>query len=274
MDKRIDVVKYNREAWDRLVGSGNRWTVPVSSEEILLARSGDWQVVLTPQKQVPDHWLGCISGKDVLGLACGGGQQCPLFAAAGARVTVFDNSPSQLQQDRFVADRDGLELRCVQGDMADLSVFDDESFDLIFHPCSNGFVPDVNPVWREASRILRPGGRLLSGFVNPVLYMFDYQQMQSGNFLVKYKIPYADTNQLEPSKLQAMLEQGEPLEFGHSLEDQIGGQLRAGLHLIDFYEDVWEGQAGSLLSQYISPFAATLAIKPKTAAARGTPVET
>jgi 2-polyprenyl-3-methyl-5-hydroxy-6-metoxy-1,4-benzoquinol methylase len=70
----------------------------------------------------------------VLCLASGGGQQGPILAAAGARVTVFDNSPQQLAQDRFVARREGLTLETVEGDMRDLSVFADVSFDLIVHP--------------------------------------------------------------------------------------------------------------------------------------------
>jgi SAM-dependent methyltransferase len=74
----------------------------------------------------------------------------------------------RLAQDRLVADREALTIESRQGDMAELSVFPDESFDLVFHPVSNVFVPDVKPVWREAYRVLRPGGTLLSGFMNPV----------------------------------------------------------------------------------------------------------
>ncbi len=94
-----------------------------------------------------------------------------MLAAAGARVTVLDNSPRQLTQDRFVADREHLALQLVEGDMADLSQFASESFDLVFHPVSNCFVPDVRPIWREAFRVLRPGGRLVAGFLNPLVYL-------------------------------------------------------------------------------------------------------
>ena len=57
--------------------------------------------------------------EDVLCLASAGGQQAPIFAAAGAMVTSFDNSPVQLAKDELVADRDGLDIHLVQGDMAD-----------------------------------------------------------------------------------------------------------------------------------------------------------
>src|SRR6185503_3270622 len=126
------------------------------------AKAGTWQVILTPKLPVPHSWLGEIRGKSVLCLASGGGQQAPILSAAGAKVTSFDLSDEQLAKDRLVADRDGLQLKCVHGDMADLSCFANDSFDLIFHPASNVFVPDVEPVWRECHRVLRRGGSLLS----------------------------------------------------------------------------------------------------------------
>ena len=108
MDDSRDILGYNRQAWDRQVERGNRWTVPVGPEAIARARRGDWSIVLTPTKPVPADWFPPLAGLDVLCLAGGGGQQGPILAAAGARVTVFDNSPKQLAQDRLVADREGL----------------------------------------------------------------------------------------------------------------------------------------------------------------------
>ena len=166
----MDVRAYNRGAWDRQVAGGNPWTVPVSAEEVARARQGDWQIVLTPTKPAPAEWFPPLQGADVLCLASGGGQQGPILAAAGARVTVFDNSPAQLAQDRAVAEREGLEIRTVEGDMRDLSALADDAFDLIVHPVSNLFVPQVQPVWREAYRVARAGGVLLVGFANPAMY--------------------------------------------------------------------------------------------------------
>ena len=96
-----------------------------------------------------------------------------MLAATGATVTVFDNSPKQLGRDEEVAARDNLSLRTVLGDMRDLSAFADGSFDLVFNPVSNLFCPELAPVWSECFRVLRPGGSLLVGFVNPDLYIFD-----------------------------------------------------------------------------------------------------
>jgi SAM-dependent methyltransferase len=252
----LDPREHNRRAWNQQVARGNRWTVPVGPAEIAAARRGEWSVVLTPTKPVPRDWFPPLAELEILGLASAGGQQCPIFAAAGARVTVLDQSEAQLGQDRLVAEREGLDIRTVRGDMADLSEFPDRSFDLIFHPCANGFVPDILPVWREAFRVLRPGGALLAGFSNPALYLFDEAAEVRGELQVRHGIPYSDLTHLTPEELEQRIAAAEPFSFGHTLEDQIGGQIAAGFAITGFYEDGWDEV---LLSRYLAPFAATRA---------------
>lgn len=256
----MDIRAYNRLAWNREVERGNKWTVPVSREVIAAARQGQWEIVLTPTKPVPRAWFPNLEGLEVLCLASGGGQQAPILAAAGAQVTVLDNSPRQLAQDRLVAERDALTIATVEGDMADLSMFADQSFDLIVHPVSNVFVPDIRPVWAEAFRVLRPGGMLLSGFTNPVIYIFDQELAERGVFQVKYALPYSDLTSLAEEARQRYIEQEEPLEFGHTLEDQIGGQIDAGFVITGFFEDYAPEEA---FSNYMPTFIATRAIKPR-----------
>jgi SAM-dependent methyltransferase len=226
------------------------------------ARDGKFEVVLTPTRPVPMEWFPTLSGTPTLCLASAGGQQAPLLAAAGARVVVFDNSPRQLRQDRLVAQRDGLDLDLVEGDMADLSHFSDDTFGLIFHPCSNTFAPNILPVWRECSRVLRPGGVLLAGFTNAVRYLFDDERKENGSLEVRYSIPYSDLEHLNEQHIQALLNTGAPLEFGHTLEDQIGGQLIAGLMLTGLYEDKYPREENDPISRYLATFIATRAIKP------------
>jgi hypothetical protein len=85
----MDVRGYNQEAWDRQVESGNEWTVPVGPDVVEAARRGQWEVLLTETKPVPSAWFPEMAGAVVLCLASGGGQQAPVFAAAGAKVTVL-----------------------------------------------------------------------------------------------------------------------------------------------------------------------------------------
>jgi len=87
------IVKYNKSAWNCEVVKKNRWIILVSAEQIARARQGEWSIILTPNKSVPQGWFPSLKSLDVLCLASGGGQQGPILAAAGAKVTVLDNSP-------------------------------------------------------------------------------------------------------------------------------------------------------------------------------------
>lgn len=255
-------LQHNRRAWNAESLAGSVWAIPVDGDTIARARQGEWAVILTPKVPVPRHWFGDIAGKRVLCLASGGGQQVPVLAAAGAQVTSFDLSDEQLRKDALVCAREGLKSRLVQGDMADLSCFADGGFDLIFHPASNLFVPDVEAVWRECFRVLAPNGRLLSGFMNPNVYLFDHDEAEaSGVLTVKYRLPYSDSASLPPQALRYKLEENAPLEFGHSLSSQIGGQLKAGFMLGGLYEDHWMDDSW-LYSRYAPVCIATLAIRP------------
>ncbi len=260
LDPVDDIVAYNRAAWDSLVRKNDRWTIPVSSEEMQRARNDDWRIFLVPEKPIPREWFPDFraSSIKVLCLAGSGGQQAPILAAAGAIVTVLDNSPAQLSQDQLVADREGLAIDLAQGDMADLSVFENDSFDLIVHPCSNCFVPNVLPVWKEAARVMKPGANLLSGIVNPIVYLFDDQLMEKGEFKVCHKIPYSDLTGLSPEQRQARLDDEQPFLFGHSLADQVGGQIDAGLAITGLFESRWSEWP---ISEYIPTYIATKATK-------------
>ena len=258
MDK-TDIVRHNSLAWDRQVELGNRWTQPVSPDEVAKARMGEWSILLTPTIPVPHAWFPPLAGRQVLCLASGGGQQGPILAAAGARVTVFDNSLRQLAQDRIVAEREQLEIGLVQGNMTDLSVFGDETFDLIIHPVSNCFAPDVRPVWHESCRVLRPGGALLTGFNNGFTYIFDLELYEKGTLKVRHALPYSDLTDLTLDERERILLADDPFEFGHRLDDQIGGQIAAGFVITGFYED---SDPDSLLSAYVPEYIATRAVKP------------
>ena len=255
----MDVRSYNRDAWNREVAGGeNRWTQPVSHEVIEKARQGEFSILLTENIPVPHRWFPALPGTEVLCLASGGGQQGPVFAALGANVTVFDNSPGQLKQDQLVAEREALTLITVEGDAADLSMFGDASFDLIFNPVSTVFMPNVRAVWQECARVLRHGGILMTGSMNPVHYIFDLFKADEGILEVTHSIPYSDLTSLSDEDRAEYLSKGLPLEFGHSLTDLLGGQCAAGLVITDLYEDY---MLDSLVHHYHASYIATRAIK-------------
>lgn len=253
----MDIIALNNKSWEEKVRQKNPWTVPVDDEVIENARHGNWCILLTAQKPVPGAWFPPVKGKRILCLASGGGQQGPVLAAAGAEVTVLDISEAQLEQDRSVARRNNLALHTVRSSMTDLSMFENESFDIIVHPVSNVFIPHIQPVWNGAFRVLKKGGVLLSGFMNPVFYMFDETLEEQGVLQVKYPLPYSDLEHLSKADLER---KGDAVEFGHSLTDQIQGQIAAGFVITGLYEDTFGGER--LLDSFCPSFLATRAVKP------------
>ena len=226
----MDYQDINARTIDGWVEGGWEWGMPISHETYLKAKNGEWDVQLTPVKMVPHHWFGDLKGKKLLGLASGGGQQMPIFAALGADCTVFDYSEKQLENEKTVAEREGYTIRIIRGDMTKPLPFEDEEFDLIFHPVSNCYVEDVRPIWKECWRILKHGGYLISGTSHYMDYIVDHDEKT-----IAYSLPF---NPLKnPDLMKELMDGDEGVQFSHSLEEQIGGQLEAGFRLMDLYED-------------------------------------
>ena len=220
----------NADTIDRWVSEGWEWGKPISHETFLKAARGEWDVHLTPTRKVPHRWFGDLKGKKVLGLAAGGGQQMPVFAALGAECTVLDYSPKQIESEQMIAEREGYSIRIIRGDMTKRLPFEDEEFDLIFHPVSNCYVQEVKPIWRECFRVLKPGGSLLSGTDHYVNYIVDDKEERIVNHL-----PFDPLK--DPEQMKQLEADDAGVQFSHSLEEQINGQLEAGFTLMELYED-------------------------------------
>ncbi|MGN0711019.1 MAG: class I SAM-dependent methyltransferase [Anaerovoracaceae bacterium] len=237
---------------DSWVEKGWEWGKPVSHEVYEAAVNGKWDVLLTPTKPVPHEWFGELCGKKILGLASGGGQQMPIFAALKAEGTVFDYSLKQLESEKKVAEREGYDIEIIRGDMSKPLPFEDETFDIIFHPVSNVYVEDVLPIWRECYRILKKGGILLAGLDNGLNFAYDENETAIMNVL-----PFNPL--VNKEHLKMMEEEDGGFEFSHTIEEQIGGQLAAGFRLTDIYGDT-NGE-GNLHEHNIPTFWATRAVK-------------
>ncbi len=242
----------NAEAIDRWVDEGWEWGKPISHEIYEEALNGKWDVYLTPTKPVPHSWLGNLKSKKILGLASGGGQQMPVFAALGAECTVFDYSLRQLESEKTVADREGYKIRIVRGDMTEPLPFGDCEFDIVFHPVSNCYIEKVQPVWDECYRVLKPGGYLISGTDHYINYIVDDDEKEIINSL-----PFNPL--LNHEQMKQLKDTDSGVQFSHTLEEQIGGQLKAGFRLLDLYEDT-NGE-GRLHELGIPTFIAMLSVK-------------
>lgn len=251
----LDYTKINSQMWNMWADDGCEWCLPISHNEYESVTNESYLVYLTPCIAVPHNWLGEIQGKRVLGLASGGGQQMPVFSKLGAVCTVFDNSDKQLEAEKIVSEREGYCIEILKGDMSKPLPFDDAYFDVIFHPVSNVYVEDVYHIWNECFRVLKKGGRLLSGLDNGISYLFE----EDDPLRVVNCLPY-NPLKMPKEKLDRMILNGDGIQFSHTLEEQIGGQLKAGFTLKDLYEDR-DRDGGSEIRKFAPQYFATLSIK-------------
>ncbi|MDO5107447.1 MAG: class I SAM-dependent methyltransferase [Coriobacteriaceae bacterium] len=242
----------NAAAIGRWIDEGWEWGTPIDHETYRRAVDGDWQVLLTPTRPVPRAWFGDLEGTRVLGLASGGGQQCPIFAAAGAKVTVLDYTPAQLESERLVAEREGYPIACVRADMTKPLPFPDGSFDIVFNPVSLCYVREVEPIWREVSRVLVPGGVLLTGFDTVINYIVDGDEERIG-----WSLPFDPL--VNPEQAAFLAEDDAGMQFSHTLDEMLGGLLRAGFSIDGLYEDT-NGE-GRLHELHIPTYLAVRAVK-------------
>lgn len=247
----------NAKTWDHWAENGCEWSLPISSEEYQKAKRGEWGVYLTPCIIVPHQWFGHLKDKQLLGLASGGGQQMPLFSALGAKCTIYDISERQLKTEKMVSVREGYHINIIKGDMTNPLPFKNDSFDIIFHPVSNCYVKDIIPIWNECYRVLKKGGILLAGFSNGIDFLFE----DDSPLTVVNKLPY-NPLKMNNDKYDTMVKNFEGIQFSHSMEEQLGGQLRAGFILTDLYEDR-DREGGAAIREYTSQYMATRAVKPE-----------
>jgi SAM-dependent methyltransferase len=242
----------NSSFFDQWIEEGWEWGQPISHEVFEKAKNNDWFVLLTPTKPVPKEWFCEMKDVKILGLASGGGQQMPIFTALGAKCTVLDYSEKQLLSEKEVAKRENYEIKTVRADMTKPLPFEDESFDLIFHPVSNCYIEDVLPVWKECYRVLKKGGILLAGLDNGINYIFDDDET-----MITHKLPF---NPLKDKQLyEESIKNGWGIQFSHTIEEQVGGQLQAGFILTDIYQDT--NGTGKLHEFNVPSFYATRTLK-------------
>lgn len=243
----------NSKTIDRWCDEGWEWGKEISREEFANAKNGVWDVLLTPTKPVPHEWFGELQSKKLLGLASGGGQQIPIFSALGAKCVLLDYSERQCESDRRVSLREGYDVEIIKADMTKPLPFPNDSFDIIFHPVSNCYIKEVEPVFRECFRVLKSGGILLAGLDNGFNYLFDEEED-----VVRFALPF---DPLSDEKIfEECVKNDWGIQFSHTFEEQIGGQLRSGFVITDVYEDT-NGQ-GNLHERNVPTFWATRAIKP------------
>lgn len=246
-DFQDDYLAHNQAAWDELASTGH-----------ILARPAEDQLFANPLRCVDGPgWLGdSIRGWNVLCLASGGGRQGPLYAAAGARVTVVDISGGMLQLDRAVAAERKLDLETVQTSMDRLQMFRRGMFDLVIHPVSTCYVPEIAIVYREVARVLRMGGLYISQHKQPTSLQASLKS-EGATYAITEK--YYRRESLPVFDGKSPLRETGAREFIHRWEELIGLMCRAGFVIEDLVEPMHakrNAAPGSLghRSQFIAPY--------------------
>lgn len=240
-----DAHAHNRQAWDRMAHKKQRFTRPAGDDDFV-----------DPLKRIDAAgWLGDIRGRRVLCLAAGGGRQGPLYAAAGANVTIVDISPAMLQLDRDVAAERRLDLRTIETSMDDLSMIQSAEFEIVVHPVSTCYVADALPVFREVARVLQSGGLYISQHKAPTSLQAAIDNSAHGYELVE---PYYREGPLPPVAGSRLREAGTN-EYLHRWEVLIGGMCRAGFVIEDLIEPLHakkDARPGEFAhrARYIAPY--------------------
>jgi SAM-dependent methyltransferase len=241
------VQHHNTKAWDALARQSHRLTRPAGDADFT-----------DPLRTVdPFGWLGgSIAGKRLLCLAAGGGKHSALYAAAGALVTVVDLSGEMLTLDRVVAAERGFNIKVVQASMDDLAMLPVGAFEIVIHPVSTCYVPDVLAVYREVARVMAPGGLYISQHKTPTSLQAEVQPGPRGRY--ELSEPYYRNGPLPPVLDSPHREPG-TLEYLHRWEELLGGMCRAGFVIEDLHEPCLakadaERSSFAHRSQFVGPY--------------------
>ena len=214
-----EIARYNQARWKELVRASALFTRP----KLNLDEDSARELIDSGGR------YGDVSGKDVLCLASGGGQQSAAFALLGARVTIFDLSAEQLDRDREAAEHYGFDIKIVQGDMRDLSCFEEANFDIVYHGYSLSFVPDADKVFREVARVLRKGGIYHFSYANPFVMGIQQTDWNGEGYVLKKT--YIDKAQISYEDQDWVYERNEqvsvtkPIEYRHALSSLFNGLI-------------------------------------------------
>lgn len=238
--------EHNRRAWDARVRGRQRFTRPAKDTDLI-----------DPLKNVdPRGWLGGgVRGRKLLCLAAGGGKHGLIYASLGAIVTVVDLSPAMLELDRQVVLERKLSIRTVEASMDQMPMFADGEFEIVIHPVSTCYLPDIRQVYNEVARVTQLGGIYISQHKTPVSLQADTRPTPRGYPLVE---PYYHSGPLPPVTGSLHREEG-TLEFLHRWEELIGGLCRAGFVIEDLAEPCHADQRAASgtfghRSLYVAPY--------------------
>ncbi len=226
------LISTNRARWNALADANVEYSRPFLDYSVEAAR-----------KFIQRHGiLTDVAGKEVLCLSSGGGQDSAAFGIMGAHVTVFDLSDVQLQRDQQAADHHGYQIKCLQGDMRDISILPDTHFDIVWQTYSINFVPSIEPVINGVRRVLKQDGIYFLMFANPFTMAVDDGKWNGQSYPLNGfyidgedlfgKFPTWDVTQPDGSSIKC----DSPHEFRHALGTVLNTMVVNGFSLLGLWE--------------------------------------
>ncbi len=139
----------NRRGWN-VISSHYQASTRISTDDVHYGPLAPGERVL--------GLLGDVAGKRILEVGCGGGQNSIALARWGATCVGVDPSSEQLAHARKLADGHGVRVQFLEGIAEDLRSLPDGSFDIVLSSYAFDYVADLGRAYREAWRVLKPGG--------------------------------------------------------------------------------------------------------------------
>jgi len=144
-----NTIELNRRSWDTIAAQ-YQVSTRISTDDVHYGS-------LTPGERELGL-LGDVTGKRVIEIGCGGGQNAIALAKWGATCVGVDLSPAQIAHARRLALENGVDVQFVESMAEDLSGFPDGHFDITLSSYAFDYVTDLRRAYDEAWRVLKPGG--------------------------------------------------------------------------------------------------------------------
>jgi ubiquinone/menaquinone biosynthesis C-methylase UbiE len=117
--------------------------------------------------------LGSVDGKRILDLGCGAGHNSIALARQGAKVIAVDESSDQVAEARAACEREQVRVELHHAPLAELAFIRADTIDAVLSVWGLVPVEDIDRVFRQVDRVLRPEHPLVLSMPHPAYALID-----------------------------------------------------------------------------------------------------
>jgi tetratricopeptide (TPR) repeat protein len=178
------------------------------------------------------HLMGDISGKKILDLGCGGGQNSVALARQGAKVTALDFSEEQLKFATKLAHEAEVTVKFICDDLENFYSLEGQKFDIILSSFTLSYIEHIAGVFCNVRKVIKDGGIFVFSLEHPLMTNTseeDYLFFQGKSYpLMK--------NYFHTGKEERTWKNGTIVAYKRKMEDIINPLLSSGFRLIQIIE--------------------------------------